>query len=262
MVSRRNEILWGICTNTDIDGEGNPCPNCANKEPLSIRGSHKFECPKCHTPLTKVPAPKTWWEKYKWLVIAPLVVLILGGGVLLALTLSSSNDDAESIQIEQATDNDSEGTNQSLEKEEKSKKETTDSVAQSQDTADSTVVKEVVQEAVPPVKVEEQPVKKVESKPTKVEYESTPAKVSEPRSSGTKNLGYATFKGTLKNGQPDDVNGRLVFNSSHVIDSKDPKGRVAEPGDYVIGEFSEGHLVQGIWYGADNVVKGSIIIGK
>lgn len=76
--------------------------------------------------------------------------------------------------------------------------------------------------------------------------------------SGSKNLGYATFKGTW----PNDVNGRMVFKSSHVIDSRDPKGRMAEAGDYVIGEWSEGHLVQGIWYGADNQVKGSIIIGK
>ena len=75
---------------------------------------------------------------------------------------------------------------------------------------------------------------------------------------GSKNLGYATFKGSW----PNDVNGRMVFKTSHVIDSKDPKGRVAEAGDYVIGEWSDGHLVQGIWYGADNQVKGSVIIGK
>lgn len=94
---------------------------------------------------------------------------------------------------------------------------------------------------------------------------AAPAPAPRPQAtgnSGTKNLGYATFKGTLKNGVPDDVNGRLIFSTSHVIDSRDPKGRVAEAGDYVIGEFSEGHLVQGIWYGADNQVKGSVIIGK
>ena len=76
--------------------------------------------------------------------------------------------------------------------------------------------------------------------------------------SGSKNLGYATFKGSW----PNDVNGRMVFKTSHIIDSKDPKKRVAEAGDYVIGEWSEGHLVQGIWYGANNTVKGSVIIGK
>ena len=81
-------------------------------------------------------------------------------------------------------------------------------------------------------------------------------------STGTKNLGYATFKGSLKNGKPHDVNGRLIFKTSHIIDSRDPKGRVADPGDYVIGEFVDGHLIQGIWYGSDHQVKGSIIIGS
>lgn len=80
----------------------------------------------------------------------------------------------------------------------------------------------------------------------------------QPPAGGSKNLGYATFKGSW----PNDVNGRMIFKSSHVIDSKDPKGRVAEAGDYVIGEWADGHLVQGVWYGADNQVKGSVIIGR
>lgn len=76
--------------------------------------------------------------------------------------------------------------------------------------------------------------------------------------SRSRSLGYATFKGTW----PNDVNGRMIFKTSHVIDSRDPKGRIAEAGDYVIGEWADGHLVQGIWYGADNQVKGSVIIGR
>ena len=79
-----------------------------------------------------------------------------------------------------------------------------------------------------------------------------------PASSSSKDLGYATFKGSW----PNDVNGRMVFKTSHIIDSRDSKKRMAEAGDYVIGEWSDGHLVQGIWYGADNQVKGSVIIGK
>ena len=96
----------------------------------------------------------------------------------------------------------------------------------------------------------EAPVKEAQPAPT-------PAPKPAPKA-GSKNLGYATFKGTW----PNDVNGRMVFSSSHVIDSKDPKKRVAEAGDYVIGEWADGHLVQGIWYGADNQVKGSVIIGR
>ena len=79
---------------------------------------------------------------------------------------------------------------------------------------------------------------------------------------GTRNMGYGTFRGTLRNGLPHDVSGRMIFKVPHLIDSRDPKGRMAEAGDYVIGEFVDGHLVQGIWYGPDRQVKGSIIIGR
>ena len=75
-------------------------------------------------------------------------------------------------------------------------------------------------------------------------------------------MGYGSYKGFVRNGRPHGVNGRLIFKNYHQIDSRDPKGRMAEPGDYVIGEFYEGHLVQGIWYDANNQVKGSIIIGR
>lgn len=87
---------------------------------------------------------------------------------------------------------------------------------------------------------------------------SKPAQTTTTKSSGTKDLGYATFRGTW----PNDVKGRMEFKSTHVIDSRDPKNRYASPGDYVIGEWSEGHLVQGVWYGSDNKPKGSILIGK
>ena len=96
-------------------------------------------------------------------------------------------------------------------------------------------------------------------KKQETEKKADPTRSPKPApTGGTKNLGYATFKGSW----PNDVNGRMIFKESHVIDSKDPKKREAEPGDYVIGEWADGHLVQGIWYGADNQVKGSVIIGR
>ena len=52
-----------------------------------------------------------------------------------------------------------------------------------------------------------------------------PAGAPKPASSGSKNLGYATFKGSW----PNDVNGTMEFKSSHIIDSKDPKNRMASP---------------------------------
>lgn len=74
------------------------------------------------------------------------------------------------------------------------------------------------------------------------------------------NLGYGNFTGPMKNGQPNG-SGTLRYTSSHLIDSRDPKGRVALPGDYVIGEWKNGKLIQGRWYNSVNNSKGAIIIG-
>lgn len=81
-----------------------------------------------------------------------------------------------------------------------------------------------------------------------------------PQPSTHKKLGYGSFSGLLKNGKPNGM-GTLRYTTSHLIDSRDPKGRVAQPGDYVTGEWKDGKLVQGRWYGSDNTVKGSLMIG-
>lgn len=80
------------------------------------------------------------------------------------------------------------------------------------------------------------------------------------RTTKKQSLGYGTFSGQLKNGQPNGT-GTLRYTSSHLIDNRDPKERVAMPGDYVIGEWKDGKLIQGRWYGSDNNSKGAIIIG-
>ena len=74
-------------------------------------------------------------------------------------------------------------------------------------------------------------------------------------------LDYGTWSGAWKNGQPNGT-GTMTYTKERLIDSRDPKKRVAQPGDYIIGEYSNGRLVQGKWYDASNNVKGSIIIGK
>ena len=74
-------------------------------------------------------------------------------------------------------------------------------------------------------------------------------------------LDYGKWSGAWKNGQPNGT-GTMTYTKEHLIDSRDPKKRVAQPGDYIIGEYSNGRLVQGKWFDASNNVKGSIIIGK
>ena len=203
------------------------CSKAKSKEVQQIAARKEFVCEECGKPLRECPPPK---KGNKTPIVVVTVVLVVA---LIAAFFIFSGGESKQLTEPQLATKDS------------------DIVKVEKDTIGISEVKKN-EPIVEPMKEEKPKVEKTAGKQAK------PA----TSSSNSKNLGYATFKGNLKNGQPNDVNGRLIFKTSHVIDSRDPKGRVAEAGDYVIGEFSEGHLVQGIWYGSDNTVKGSIIIGK
>lgn len=225
--SRNNDRVryrYGICLNDN-------CEKCKSKEVQEIPARKDFVCqnPECGKPLRECPPPKKGGNKKLIGIIAGVVVLLaIIGGVF---ALSGGESKPEPVETAVAPVD-------------------SDSIKAAQETAEQQRIKDSL-DAVAAAEAQ----KKAEPKPAAT---PAPAPAPKPAASGSKDLGYATFKGTW----PNDVNGRMVFKSSHVIDSKDPKKRVAEAGDYVIGEWSEGHLVQGIWYGSDNQVKGSVIIGK
>jgi hypothetical protein len=226
---------YGICLNDN-------CEKCKSKEVQEIPARKDFVCqnPDCGKPLRECPPPKKGGNK-KLLLALIATVIVLGGIALLIFSGGGKSKGAVEPMVA-VVDSDSIRAVRLAEENRRlqdSLQAVADSLAR---VADETLI------------AEEQAKEKVQAAPA--------PKPTASAASGSKDLGYAVFKGTLKNGMPDDVNGRLVFKSSHLIDSRDPKSRVADAGDYVIGEFSEGHLVQGIWYGADNTVKGSIIIGK
>ena len=241
MANNRIRYNWGVCTNRDADGNGTPCECCASKEKQRVLASHEFVCRVCKEPLQKVQTPKSFVEKYKGLLIGVAAVAVIGG-VGTGIALSGGDKEEARTSAENMAKED-----------------------QPQDTTATTSVQKT--SAASDSKTAEHPTTVTKEEQTKVVVEkhqttSTTQTSSSSVPSGSRDLGYAVYRGGLKGGKPDDVNGRLTFKTSHVIDSRDPKGRVADAGDYVIGEFSEGHLVQGIWYGSDNVVKGSVIIGK
>lgn len=223
----RIRYRYGICLNDN-------CEKCKSKEVQEIPARKDFVCqnPECGKPLRECPPPKKGGNMKLIGIIAGVVVVAaiigcffaFGGGETpkqapIAVTPALIPVDSDSIKAVQIAKE-----NQRLK----------DSLAAAAAKAE---------------KKQEIPAPKT--------ITTTPAP-AKPAVSGSKNLGYATFKGSW----PNDVNGRMVFKTSHVIDSRDPKGRVADAGDYVIGEWADGHLVQGIWYGADNQVKGSVIIGR
>ena len=75
----------------------------------------------------------------------------------------------------------------------------------------------------------------------------------------TKDLQYAVWTGKVKNGKLHDVQGTLKFKVKHIIESRDEKKRMANPGDKVIGTFENGHLTQGKWYKSDGNVESIIL---
>ncbi len=208
---------------------------------------NEFFCKECNQPLFPIGpggggGDDSWLKKHaKQIAIGVGALAILGGGGYGISTMMS--DDKPAV----------ENTNPEPKQEQPATTVNTDSL------------EKVRQDSI--LKAKEDSIKKAleennsGSKPDggKTVTTPTPAPVASPKSL---NLGYATYKGRTRNGKPEDTNGVLTFRSSHVIDSNDPKGRMADAGDYVIGQFSDGHLVVGTHYGADGVVKGKIIIGK
>jgi flagellar hook assembly protein FlgD len=103
-------------------------------------------------------------------------------------------------------------------------------------------------------KPEKEKVEKVEKK------DATPAKTAETKAATPKPKNYA-WTGAWRNGKAHGT-GTYTYKVETLIDSRDPQKRVAQVGDYIIGEYYEGRLVQGRWYDQYNNVKGSIIIGR
>lgn len=251
----RIRYRYGICLN-------DKCEKCKSREVQEISARKDFVCPECGKPLRECPPPRKK-DKKKLIILGALAALLVFGCGLLLFYPSSEGPASSPIE---RTSEAKQTMTDSMKTDSTVKASDTDSLKLSVDKAQqerdslqavadslSKVARQQVQQSPHPVSP---PV--IAAPRTKAETSPSPTPKANPPSYGTRDLGYATFKGTW----PNAVNGRMVFKTSHAIDSKDPKGRVAEPGDYVIGEWSEGHLVQGIWYGADNQVKGSILIGK
>lgn len=70
-----------------------------------------------------------------------------------------------------------------------------------------------------------------------------------------------SFSGAVRNGYPNG-SGTYTFKKARRIDVHDSKAREAKPGDYIIGEWENGHLIQGKWYSADGSLIEVLLIGK
>ena len=232
--TERLRYRYGLCLNEN-------CEKGKSKEIQEIPARKELVCAECGKPLRECPPPKKGGKTKLIATIVGIVLLLAIVGGIIAISSNHAEEPQNETIATVSVDSDSIKKAEALKQQEI--KDSLSALATSEKEKETVEEKPVVTPAPTPT-----------PQPVQV---STPAP-KPAATSGTTNLGYATFKGSW----PNDVNGRMIFNTSHLIDSRDPKGRMAEPGDYVIGEFSDGHLVQGIWYGSDNQVKGSVIIGK
>lgn len=245
----------GKCTNYgDCDEAG---------KSFDIEDGQPFECPTCHNKLQEVdtngkPVKSSNKKKKgkngnnKLLFIIICAVVVIGIIVALIFTLGGSDEEViEPVVIEEPTDSIAE--NPAVVP---SRSDTLVIKVEGMDTPSDTLQVEEIEEPV----AEEQDAEQapaVQSKPLK----PTSAQSSQSTAaSSTKNLGYATWTGGIKNGQPHGM-GTMTYSTSHTIDPRDAKGRVAQPGEYIVGEWDNGHLVQGRWFKKDGT-KEAIIIGK
>ena len=226
--SRRERMRYGICLNDE-------CEMCRNKTVQQIPMRKDFVCqnPDCGKELRECPPPKKQNKMPLYIAGALVALCVLGGGMY---ALSGGSEEQPAV--------------------------TTDSVVKSApvDTAvaastsiktDTVVVRDTI------VQNNTTTISEKTSTKTVVNTVSTKPQAS---TNGSINLGYAKFVGPVSNGVPNGQ-GRMTFTTSPQIDSRDVKARIADAGDYVIGEWKDGKLVHGKWYGSDNNVKGSIMIG-
>lgn len=221
----------GICKNVGVCSK-------ANKVQIITDDDADFVCPECGEelqPYKEVVAPKKKNSpKLPLIIVGVIGALAIISGCIFAFS-GSSNDETQPV----ATD-----TIPAIDAAEVVTEVKPDTVVKT----DTVVVRDTI--------VQNNTITTSEKVSTKTVVNTTASKAN----SGTLHMGYADYSGATKNGKAHGQ-GRMTFTSSHVIDSRDTKGRVADAGDYVIGEWNEGKLIQGRWYGSDGNVKGSIIIG-
>jgi len=159
-------------------------------------------------------------------VAAAILVVMAGIWGFHAMTDQDAQESVEAVQLEETVLQEQEQDFGSY-----------DEVAEpmEQEQSESPVEEETVQQESPPV-IE----KPLTDSPKPVAKEP-----QKPKSSSIE-LGYAEWKGETQNGKPHGY-GTMTFRSSHRIDSRDPQCNIAENGDKVEGNYSNGHLEYGTW---------------
>lgn len=230
--SRVERLKYGICLNEE-------CEKCRSKEILQIPMRREFVCDSCGKELRECPPPKKKNVTRNVMIILAILLLL---GLLAWIFVPSKGGEkpvvADSTEV--AIDS---------------------NVALPVETVKSDTVINTSKDSAVHINGSKVTRTVVISRETTV---TTNTERRQERSSGgtrsTLNLSYGKYVGETKGGYPNGM-GRLTYNQHRTINRYDQKGRTADSGEYIIGEFVNGFFVQGKHYSADGNLIESLIIG-
>lgn len=292
MANNRVKFRYGICQNSHVEETGKPCPLCQSKEIQRVIATKELVCSECKAKLKEIPRPPTFWEKYGKLIIAAISIIVIGGGGTAIFLSGGENKTKDQLSVSlnhtqkslkvgerdtlvavltpedpnasiiwQAGDGNIVKVNNGI----------VEAVAEGSDSIvvqvllngekASVVCNYTVEEA----EIEEpqnQLEKPIETTAPPVTNQKPPTPPTPPVSTtGTLKLSYGTYTGQIKNGYPNGQ-GRLVYNKSRQISKYDSKGRTAQAGESVQGNFKNGFLTIGKHYDASGNLIESLNIGS
>lgn len=268
--------VWGICTNLDKDGNGNPCPNCKSKEKIKLSIRDEFVCPECGEPLTKIKGgdgPN--WKLIGKIFAAILVLVGLCIGIYFAFfnksqpvvgeppkpdttVVNKEKDDKEKVDetkeivdIKQLRIKDAKdftlapGATKTLtyiaEPEENDEEPEWESSNPSVATVTEDGVVKAVAEGKATITIKASSV----SATVNVEVKKVEPKVQ----SNNVNLGYGIYEGPTKNGKAHGIGGLIRFTRSYSIDLKKASGETVEvfSGDKLVNvKMDNNRIIQGL----------------
>ena len=228
--------MKGICTNWD-------CPNFDEnkKKIIEIPDGEEFVCPKCGKRLVEYTKGEPWFKKHKITVIAASVVVV-AIVIVLCLTLTKKTGEEPFGQI--LPPNEALPVETILPKHE-DHLNTTPSVVEPSDTNQP----------------EEDSIDTILEQPSR----DTIRIIEEPPVIITNVIEYSFGKyvGDIRNGIPEGSGTMYYYKHMQIAkhDTKNPP-HYTEEGDYFIGTWGNGDIVNGALYSKDNVLKEKIFASK
>lgn len=215
----------GICKNVGVCSK-------ANKVQIITDDDADFVCPECGEELQPYKEEVVPKKKNNLPIIIGAAIIVIAAiiGCIFALSGGESEKPGEVATVDSV-----------------SAAPTTDTVTVTETRVDTVKIEKVVEK---------------ETTPTAQKTTTTTTTTSKSTGSvsGSLRLSYGKYTGATKNGYPHGQ-GKLTYSTSRVINRNDAKGRTANAGDYVIGEFFNGFVVYGKHYDASGNLIGSLNFG-